>query len=458
MSRTASDGATQHFGYDGEGNQTTRVDALGRTSVTEYGAFDLPVAAIDPTGARTSYGYDTELRLTSVTNPRGLVWQYEYDPAGRLARQRDFDGRQLHFRYDAAGQLVESVNSAGEATTYGYDAVGNMVERRAASGVTHFGYDAAGRLIRATSADVDLTIERDRTGRIVAETCNGASVTMLYDRRGRLIARRTPAGGSSVWTYDAAGNPTVLRAAVEAPGVQYDQAGRETSRRLDPTFTLRQRFDTENRLTAQALSVGAGAAERTIEYDQCGDLIAIHDQRSGSRRFGLDPLGRVSSVDGPQGTERYGYDDAGNLARATWQSTTGTVATHATGEREFTANQLVRAGEVRYRHDDKGRLVARTVGGPPDRPVSVTDTRSTPGTPRTGWSPLSRRTGRAGATGTTRWADGSARSDLPATPKPWWSSSTSSGRGSSWSSRYILARTAAGASRPGTTIWRTTGR
>ncbi|MET8245489.1 RHS repeat domain-containing protein [Streptomyces sp. NPDC005202] len=28
--------------------------------------------------------YDTELRLTGVTNPQGRTWSYTYDEAGRL--------------------------------------------------------------------------------------------------------------------------------------------------------------------------------------------------------------------------------------------------------------------------------------------------------------------------------------------------------------------------------------
>jgi YD repeat-containing protein len=51
------------------------------------------------------FEYDTELRLTQVTNPQGLSWSYTYDPAGRLVASRfgrafaefageDFDGPQ----------------------------------------------------------------------------------------------------------------------------------------------------------------------------------------------------------------------------------------------------------------------------------------------------------------------------------------------------------------------------
>ncbi|TVT39769.1 RHS repeat protein, partial [Amycolatopsis rhizosphaerae] len=83
--------------YDPEGNEVEHVNGAGFATRTEYGLFDLPVATIDASGARTTYAYDTELRLVAVTNPLGLKWTYRYDPAGRLVEETDFDGRTLRF-------------------------------------------------------------------------------------------------------------------------------------------------------------------------------------------------------------------------------------------------------------------------------------------------------------------------------------------------------------------------
>ena len=108
LARTNPAGAQEQWRYDRQGNELGHIGLLGQAEVREYGPFDLLTAVTDATGARTSYTYDTELRLVAVTNPAGLTWHYTYDPAGRLAAESDFDGRVSRYAHDAAGRLVRS--------------------------------------------------------------------------------------------------------------------------------------------------------------------------------------------------------------------------------------------------------------------------------------------------------------------------------------------------------------
>ncbi|MGY4909477.1 DUF6531 domain-containing protein [Micromonospora aurantiaca (nom. illeg.)] len=141
--RENPDGSVEEFRYDGEGNLVEWVDATGRRTIREYGAFDLVTAEIDDEGNRTEYAYDTELRLVRVTNPAGATWTYTYDPNGRMVSETDFDGRTQRYVYDAAGQLVAHTDAAGEVTHYTYDLLGRVVERRTGESVTRFPHDAA---------------------------------------------------------------------------------------------------------------------------------------------------------------------------------------------------------------------------------------------------------------------------------------------------------------------------
>ncbi|WBC01025.1 DUF6531 domain-containing protein [Micromonospora sp. WMMA1976] len=141
--RENPDGSVEEFLYDGEGNLVEWVDATGRRTIREYGAFDLVTAEIDDEGNRTEYAYDTELRLVRVTNPADATWSYTYDPNGRMVSETDFDGRTQRYVYDAAGQLVEHTDAADEVTHYAYDLLGRVVERRTGESVTRFAYDAA---------------------------------------------------------------------------------------------------------------------------------------------------------------------------------------------------------------------------------------------------------------------------------------------------------------------------
>ncbi|KAB1910312.1 sugar-binding protein, partial [Micromonospora sp. AMSO1212t] len=186
--RENPDGSVEEFLYDGEGNLVEWVDATGRRTIREYGAFDLVTAEIDDEGNRTEYAYDTELRLVRVTNPAGATWSYTYDPNGRMVSETDFDGRTQRYVYDAAGQLVERTDAAGEVTHYAYDLLGRLVERRTGEAVTRFAYDPAGRAVSAEGDDSQVRPERD-AGPVVAETVNGA--TMSTSSGGSLPEART---------------------------------------------------------------------------------------------------------------------------------------------------------------------------------------------------------------------------------------------------------------------------
>ncbi len=140
----------------------------------------------------------------------------------------------------------------------------------------------------------------------------------------------------------------------------YDAAGRETERRLSESVTLTQTWDGSDRLTTQTIAEGRGneanriLQHRSYAYRPDGYLTEIRELTSGTRRFDLDPSGRVTAVHAHGWTETYAYDTAGNLTHAT-------APDHASpGGREFTGTVIHRAGRTTYEHDAQGRLTRRT--------------------------------------------------------------------------------------------------
>ena len=96
------------------------------------------------------------------------------------------------------------------------------------------------------------------------------------------------------------------------------------------------------------------------------------DSLTGIRQFALDPVGRVTAVHGAAGTEQYSYDHAGNITDASWPATAGDAAGATDGdprgERAYTGTLLRRAGNIRYQHDQRGRIVLRQHKPPTGRP------------------------------------------------------------------------------------------
>ncbi|MFG3368229.1 putative T7SS-secreted protein [Streptomyces sp. NPDC048156] len=360
--RTAPDGTSESWTYDGEGNCTTHTDAMGGLSSYEYTHFDLLTARTGPDGVRYEFAHDHELRLTQVTNPQGLTWSYEYDPAGRLISETDFDDRALTYAHDTAGRLTSRTNALGQTIAFERNELGQTTRKDADGRVTTYAYDLTDQLAQATDPDSTLTLLRDRYGRLRSETVNGRVLTYAYDELGRRTGRTTPTGTTSSWTYDAVGNRSQMTVSGRTIDFAYDPAGRELARHIGDSLTITNAFDELGRLTTQSVTAPdtdglRPIQSRTYTYRADGNLIGIDDQLAGSRRFDVNEAGRVTAVHAANWTEAYAYDEAGNQTAASWPA--DHPGHEATGPRTYTGTRITRAGGVCYEHDALGRVTLR---------------------------------------------------------------------------------------------------
>ncbi|MER5259937.1 DUF6531 domain-containing protein [Streptomyces sp. NPDC002855] len=359
LCRVTPDGATEAWRYDGEGNCTRHTDQLGNTSWFEFSHFDLLSARTGPDGARYEFTHDASLRLTQVANPQGLYWSYDYDANGCLISQSDFDDRTLTYTYDAAGHLASRTDALGQVITYEHDVLGRLVRKDAAGVLTTFVYDVLGNLTHATRGGSSLDLTWDRSGQLLSETVDGRTLINMYDDSGRRVSRTTPDGARSAWAYDTVGYPTQLTASGHVIGFSHDRAGRETGRQVAAGVTLAQGFDEMGRLTTQSISAGDGRSvqNRAYAYRLDGNLIGVDDQLSGTRRFDLDVTARVAAVHAQGWSESYDYDRIGNPTQSDWPDSH--PGHEATGLRTYTGTRITRAGQVRYEHDELGRITRR---------------------------------------------------------------------------------------------------
>ncbi|MER6046038.1 DUF6531 domain-containing protein [Streptomyces sp. NPDC001793] len=354
--RQFADGATETWEWDGEGNLVAHTDRLGQVSRFTYTHFGAPVTRTTPDGTTHTFAHDTELRLTTVTDPRGHTWDYAYNAVGHLVRESDFQGRAVAYRPDPTGELAARTGAAGHTTVFVRDELGRTVEEHSADGVATFAYDPAGCLLRSANATTTVTQTYDILGRKLSEDVNGRTTTWTYDALGRRTGRRTPSGVLSTWSYDAAGRPSALDVGGDRVGFAFDDADREVRRLIGPDLVLSQEWDAVGRLSTQAVVRGADTLQhRAYAYRADGRLHGVTDSTGGTRRFELDPDGRVTAVRAQDWTETYAYDSAGNLTHA---ATPGDDP--AGTERTFTGNRIERCGRHTYAYDEDGRMVRRT--------------------------------------------------------------------------------------------------
>jgi RHS repeat-associated protein len=197
--------STTSFGYDCNGNLTTVTRALGTgiETTTTYGYDPLDrLASVSQTwggaggGSQvTAYGYDAQDHLTSVTDAEGNVTTSIYSDRDLLTRQESPVTGVTRFRYNEHGELVEEHQDARSVSIF------RAVD--AADRVTLVDYPG-------TELDTSFAWERGRwpgegvqvdVGHLFAISSGGQTIDYQYDSNWRLV-------GDGVLTYvlDANGN------------------------------------------------------------------------------------------------------------------------------------------------------------------------------------------------------------------------------------------------------------
>lgn len=285
------------------------------------GAGELAITRDATTGlpAATALGVVAD---TWVHDAFGELVDYEVTANGTLIYAEAFT-------YDALGRVVQKVESVGGGTdtlSYEYDPKGQLTTvRRDGVVVESYTYDANGNRGGATYDDQD---------RLLAS----GSTTFAYTPSGRLATRTTP-GGTTSYTYDAAGNllavaladgtdvtyaldPAFRRVARDVDGVPAERflwTGDRPIAQLDGSGALVSRFVYAGG-TAPAYLVRGGVAHRLVT-DQTGSVRLVVNTASGAvvQRFDYDAFGRVT-LDTNPGFQPFGfagglYDPATGLVR-----------------------------------------------------------------------------------------------------------------------------------------------
>ncbi len=165
---TGSNLPAESYSYDKSGNRLgagAQYDAAQQLQQDDAHAYsydargDVTTSTDRGTGATTSYAWDAEHRLRSVTLPDGSTVRYAYDPLGRRVAQ----------------------THGAETTRFGYDGQVATAEYDAANAIT-------ASYLNAPTADAQLEVNRG--GQTYYPTVDGiGSITGLTDAGGSLVQR-----------------------------------------------------------------------------------------------------------------------------------------------------------------------------------------------------------------------------------------------------------------------------
>ncbi|MBL8793407.1 MAG: SBBP repeat-containing protein, partial [Planctomycetia bacterium] len=336
LSITNPRGFVTSFAYDVRDRQTRVIEAFGnvdqRTVTTAYDAESNVLAVTDGRGVKTSFTYDVlnrlATRIDAATVPGGLpalnhaspVTTYNYDANDNLLSVTDPRGVTTSFAYDAIDRrtrMIEAfatptnlpgLNHASPVWTYVYDAVDNLLSVTDARGVTtSYAYDVLNRrtaIHEAFNAPTSLpglnhappvtTFVFDAVGNVLSLTdARGVTTSFAYDNLDRRVR-----------TIEAFAAPTALPGLNHAPPVTTyaydandnvvgitDARGVGTSLSYDALNRLAVRTDAASAPTALP-GLNHASPVTTFAYDIGSNLLSVTDARGVTTSFAYDALDR----------------------------------------------------------------------------------------------------------------------------------------------------------------------
>lgn len=286
---------------------------LNAAQTFRYIGAGLPLAATDPLGVTTLFGYDNFGNVTSVTRDFGpgrlnQVTRTAYDTVGNVIATTDPNGNTVTAAYDSMRRVTTTTLPAGAGnltTTTVYDASGQILQSRQSAG---------GQTLRTTSVTYTLSGKP-----ATATDALGNRTLFTYDALDRANQITDPAGRTTTFTYDTLGRLTQLRnPAIQAAPLEqhaYTPNGREASFTDALGHATSYTYDGFDRL-ARATYPDTSFTASTYDAD---DNVLTRTTRAGQTiSFAYDTLNRLvtKTPPSPSPVVTYSYDLAGRATGA----------------------------------------------------------------------------------------------------------------------------------------------
>jgi RHS repeat-associated protein len=288
----------------------------------------------------------TDALVTGLTYTNGDHFSFEYNSQGRISQITDPVGRISTYSYDGSSEHLLSVTTPQGTTTYTY-ITNPGVAQHAVSSITYadgtqqlFDYDEQGRLQQESFSNglEPLSYDYGSTGEVIATNGELATAQWHLNDRGQVGRIVDPLERITQLRYDEGGNLIRLIAPDNSIyAFNYDDRGNLTSQ-IDP---LSQRIEFTYEPTFDQLESVTDAKGNQVEYgyDRHGNLINITYTDNSS--------------------ENFSYDDRGNLTTAV--NRRDHITTYIYNPRDQLLSQSFADGSAfRYTYDTRGNLTEAT--------------------------------------------------------------------------------------------------
>lgn len=286
------------YGYDGNGNRTTVMDANGHRTDYVFDKENRPVQTQFADGRSTSRGYDALGRETSRTDAAGQTTRFSYDALGRQTKVSlppttvGNPRPETLFTYNELGKVLTQTDANGHQTSFTYDLAGNRLSHTLPGLETEtFGYDAANRMVSHTDF-------------------NGVTTGFVYDAMGRRVRENYPGGTHTDTAWFPGGQRLSVTDATGTTSFVYDERDRLVRRTDADGLTITYGYTATGKVGTVTTASGA----TTYTYDALDRLSSVTDPDGNAATHGYDLVGNLADVDHANGTRtHYSYNSRNQL-------------------------------------------------------------------------------------------------------------------------------------------------
>ena len=326
------------YTYDSSFRLIKTSNALGHeTEITSFDSANRPLTIEDANNVETEFVYDSMGRVTSSTVAGGTaleaVTSYTYDDNGNVLTITLPNGVTTTNTYDNAQRLKTVQDDIGNTITYTYDDAGNITkeEYKNTSSTLKYTlsktYDELSRILTSVDANTDTTsYEYDVNGnRTEMEDGNNNATTFAFDGLNRLVSQTDALSGTT--SYDIN---------------ELDQTeGVEDPRSNETTFSYNAFGD-----ITQEVSPDRGIIN--YSHDKAGNVTQMTDARSVVTNYSYDAINRLTDTEYPS--------DSSLDVELTYDDNPGTTGACGTSKGRL-CRVVDASGTTDYKYNDLGQLI-----------------------------------------------------------------------------------------------------
>ncbi|MFK8100999.1 MAG: RHS repeat-associated core domain-containing protein [Saprospiraceae bacterium] len=332
-------GFSTSYAYDVDQNIKTLTDGEGNTYQVNHDEQGNVLQVIDPASNQQSLSFEGLNRLTSWTDKRGNTTTMQYDSEGNLLTYQQPGGIDFNLTYDDQGNVTSLSDGNEEVSSLSYNDNNDITEINYPDGNVKelFIYDELGNLMEADYGEgIKNYFEYDALNRLKKARDNlNNEFNFEYDAASNLIKETSANGHEMIYDYDASHRLT--QASLGSISASYE-------------------YDPSNNLTA---IVDGNGNQRSFIYNSRSLLTEEKDAIGNRTQYSYSPNGNmVSKVDANGKVTNYQYDALNRLTQRSYEGNTDTYDYDANGNLVYCANNdLV----LSYTYDEYNRETSKTI-------------------------------------------------------------------------------------------------